>query len=290
MTNLTEQNDVNGKKNYPKQCNQIKDKFPDYLTGELPPDAVNLLRGHAATCTSCQLEQEELTGIWAQLGLMPEEVPGPNLRKNFYTMLESYCEEQKKESSLHRFMKSLTGFRFQSFQPAYRLAATVVILILGFAAGYYFNKSAAISHPQSTVEMAQLQNQVQEMRQDLVLAMLDQSSASQRLKAISWSATIQNPADKTLDALLYTLNNDPNMNVRLSAVEALYLFAENPRVKQGIIDSLSHQTSPLVQMALIDLMVEMREKRAAYALKQLIENKNLNPQVKQRAKLAVKFL
>ena len=81
---------------------------------------------------------------------------------------------------------------------------------------------------------------------------------------------MENPANETLEALLYTLNHDPNLNVRLSAVDALYLFTGHPLVKQGLLDSLHKQTSPLVQIALIDLIADMREKQAIKSLKELL--------------------
>ena len=71
------------------------------------------------------------------------------------------------------------------------------------------------------------------------------------------TSRMQEPDDELLNVLLDTLNHDPNINVRLSAVDALYLFYRNPAVKSGLIDSLSRQTSPMVQMELIELMEKL---------------------------------
>ena len=80
------------------------------------------------------------------------------------------------------------------------------------------------------------------------------------------------------------------MNVRLAAVEALYLFHDHPKVKKGLIDSLSRQSSPMVQAALIDLMVSIRERRAVDALKSLLEQEDLNPEIKDRAEKGIQRL
>jgi HEAT repeat protein len=83
------------------------------------------------------------------------------------------------------------------------------------------------------------------------------------------------------------LNRDPNVNVRLAAVDALYLFYDHPEVKEGLIHSLAGQTSALVQMSLVNLLVEIRERRAVEALERLIQDQNLNPKVKKRAEMGL---
>jgi HEAT repeat protein len=126
------------------------------------------------------------------------------------------------------------------------------------------------------------------MRQTVALSMLDRPSATERLEGISWSTGLDKPGDKTIKALVDKLDGDPNVNVRLAAVDALYLFRGDPVVKESLIRYVAKQDSPLVQVALIDLLVEIRERRAADALKQLIGNAKLAPQVKEHAELGLK--
>ncbi len=128
------------------------------------------------------------------------------------------------------------------------------------------------------------------MRQTAALSLLSQPSASDRLQGISYSTAVRHPNVKTLAALVNTLNTDPNPNVRLAAVEALYLFRNQPGVKESLVDSLAVQSSPLVQVALIDLLVEIREQRATEALKALIQNDKLDPDVKKLAEQGIKQL
>ena len=128
------------------------------------------------------------------------------------------------------------------------------------------------------------------MRQTIALSLLSQPSASERLQGVSYSTAVRNPSPKTLSALVNTLNTDSNPNVRLAAVEALYLFRNQPGVNDSLVGSLSIQSSPLVQVALIDLLVEIREQRASEALKALIKNEKLNPDVKKLAEQGIKQL
>lgn len=269
------------------KCNEIKSLFPDYLTGDLDLEQSESLRNHTASCESCRTELEEITSTWTRLGVLPEEQPGPNLRENFYSMLESYEEkiEKKKSFSLKQLFKNLLPVR-----PAVQWAFTLIFIVAAFTSGYFIAPGTPGQspedrlQPQEKTELLQLRNESRQMRQQLTLALLTQESPSQRLKGLTFSSTVKEPGKPMLEALLYTLNNDPNVNVRLSAVDALYLFATHPMVKKGIAESLPKQESPLVQMALIDLVTELREKQAAESLKKLIEQKKLNPHVRKKAK------
>jgi HEAT repeat protein len=80
------------------------------------------------------------------------------------------------------------------------------------------------------------------------------------------------------------------VNVRLSAVDALAKFAGNAEVRRALVDSLPVQDSPLVQIALIDLLAQYNDKDAAPALKKLIGDKETNDEVKQRAEATLKKL
>lgn len=121
------------------------------------------------------------------------------------------------------------------------------------------------------------------MRQKVALSLLDQPSAADRILGIGYSAALKKPDDRTLAGLFDALDYDSNPNVRLAAVEALYLFRNRPGVRENLVRSLAVQAYPLVQIALIDFLVDIREERAAEALKSLIEAGDLTPEVRQRA-------
>jgi len=172
-------------------------------------------------------------------------------------------------------------------KPAYQLALALVLLAAGIGSGYVMSVR---SRTTARTEAAGLKSEVDEMRRILAVSLLKQASPSERLLGVSWSARIDRPGDEIIRALLDTLNYDSNVSVRLAAVDALYLFYGRPEVKEGLIDSLARQSSPLVQMSLINLLVEIRERRAAEALERLIRDEKLNPKVKKRAELGLVLL
>ena len=128
------------------------------------------------------------------------------------------------------------------------------------------------------------------MRRTMAVSLLQQPSSSERLRGVSYTSQLKEPGQGTLNTLLQTLDNDPNVNVRLAAADALYLFASYPEVKDGLVQSLARQESPLVQSALIDLLVAGREKRAVEALKTLIGGGQVHPEIKKKAELGIQQL
>ncbi len=264
-------------------CDKIQERFADYLTGDLEDAARHEVQDHIALCAACRAELEDLTAVWAKLGVLPEEQPSGALRTKFYTMLE----EAKKEISAPAVQRRglFAGWReFLTFRrPAFAAAFSVFVLMLGIGTGWLLNGSHG-----GAARVSALREEAQNMRQTAALSLLSQSSASGRLQGIGYSAEVKKPDAKTLAALIDTLDTDPKPNVRLAAVDALYLFRDQPGVKDSLVRSLAVQDSPLVQVALIDLLVEIRERRAADAFRALVTSKTVNPDVKKRAEEGLK--
>jgi len=268
-------------------CERIQDRFADYLTGDLDEGARREVQEHISSCAGCRTEIENLTAIWAKLGVLPQEQPSGGLRDRFYSMLEEYKSEAAGAGKGFRPARLLAGWReWLTFRrPAFAASFSAFLLLLGIGAGWLVSGGGG-----KPARLSSLQREVQDMRQTIALSLLSQPSASERLQGVSYSTAVRNPSPKTLSALVNTLNTDSNPNVRLAAVEALYLFRNQPGVNDSLVGSLSIQSSPLVQVALIDLLVEIREQRASEALKALIKNEKLNPDVKKLAEQGIKQL
>jgi HEAT repeat protein len=121
------------------------------------------------------------------------------------------------------------------------------------------------------------------MRQMVALSLLQQQSASERLRGVSWAYRAEPSNKDVLSALVTAVNDDPNVNVRLAAVDALHAFATIPSAGQSAVESLPKQQTPLVQVALIDLLVDMKERQASGELRKLASDESVNGEVKQRA-------
>ncbi len=268
-------------------CSEIKEKFVDFLTGELEEKGKEMLQSHIRACPSCREELENLSEIWTKLGVLPEEKPSPGLRTRFYSMVEDYKESLEHTKRVSR-LKDIFEKWFAAVwprRPAFQFSLSLFLIFIGLTAGYFLNSGG-----KRGTEISGLRQEVRSIRQTLALSLLENSSPTERLKGVSLSYDIEKPGREIAETLLHTLNNDPNINLRLAAADALYLFYESPRVKEGLVDSLSRQNSPLVQVALINLIVNIRERRAIDALEQLIQDEKLNPDVKNRAEQGIKQL
>jgi hypothetical protein len=141
------------------------------------------------------------------------------------------------------------------------------------------------SSEKSTGEARQLEEltaQVHEMRELMMLSLLQNPSASERMRAVSYTSEIRRVNPKIAEALLATLNSDPNVNVRLTTLEALTHFSRDPVVREGLIASILQQDSPLVQAAMADVMMKLQEKRAIQPFKTLLQQKDLNGMVRSK--------
>jgi hypothetical protein len=265
-------------------CETAREQFAGYLADDIDAAAKGDVRDHIAACPACREELEGLSAVWTRLGVIPREQPSGRLRENFYAMLEEAKREaDAKESGrgpgrIRQFLGGLWATR----RPVFIYAFTLTLLLVGAGAGYFLREAGAAGRT------AALNLELQDMRRAVALSMIDRPLASDRLEGVGMSARLDSPDRKTLRALVDTLDGDPNVNVRLAAVDALYLFRNDPGVKDSLVRSLGKQESPLVQVALIDLLVEIRERRAADALRKLIGDARLAPQVKEHAKLGLK--
>ena len=75
--------------------------------------------------------------------------------------------------------------------------------------------------------------------------------------------------------------------MRLAAIDALSKASGRPEVLRSLTQSLPAQDSPMVQAAVIDYLVDARDRQAVGALRQLAAQPDLNPAVLERARFAV---
>lgn len=193
--------------------------------------------------------------------------PSGKLRTNFEQALQEEIVSQAKATK--------TVF----FSPVvYRVAAGFVLLMVGLAIGYKIN--------QSNVEadrLARLEKELEENRQ-MMLAMMDnQLSASQRMIGVSVAYEMEKPDDEIVNVLVKTMNEDVNTNVRLAALDALGKFSNEEQVRNELISSLKTQKDPVVQIALIQLLVTMKEKGVLNQLEKITRDAGTLKAVKDEA-------
>ena len=173
-------------------------------------------------------------------------------------------------------------------QPALQMALAAALLLGGVLVGRW----QSAPH-QASPEIAALQTQVDGLRQMVSLSLLQQQSAGDRLRGVSFSEQVAQPDAELEKQLLHLVIHDPNVNVRLSAVDNLrgevLGQAGGSRQCAGGCDSAAG-IAPLVQTALIDVLTQWNDRDALSALRVLAKNDQTDPIVRQRATLAIQKL
>ena len=108
-------------------------------------------------------------------------------------------------------------------------------------------------------------------------------SPASRITAASGVYKLKNTGNDVVDALVKTLNNDPNTNVRLAALDGLARFYRDGYVRKKLVASLKKQQDPLVQITLINLLTRMRESGILEELDKIVNDENTQKAVKDCA-------
>ena len=256
-----------------------KERVTHWLNNQLTDAERQEFEVHLADCTACQQEVKEATKVLNGMKQIQVPEPSADMEVRFLGMLDAFKQSVvKKDNVWKSFISRLQ--QLWSFQPKLQLAYSIVLLMLGITVGYLFlNKSPKDN---SKEQIATLSSKVEDMRQMMMLSLLENPSASERLRAVSYTEEITNVNEQIIDALLRTLNEDPNVNVRLVTLEALIKYGNQPRVREQLIRSIAKQESPLVQSALADIMIKLQEKRSVSAFKLLLKNTGIDNPVKPK--------
>ncbi|HTR46797.1 MAG TPA: HEAT repeat domain-containing protein [Verrucomicrobiae bacterium] len=265
-------------------CEQIAALMPDYLENALGRDQERLVEQHIESCAECR----QLAALGRNLALLPQEEPSPALRERFQGVLASFDDGRLEQLAfapepVRRGAWAMGWFR----SPLAAVGATAALLVLGFLGGRY---STTQTNAQAQQQVASMENELTSMRQLMVLSMLQEESASERLQGVSWSTRQQQADPQILAALLRTLRYDSSVDVRLAALDALGRYGNHPQVRQGLAEALASQQSPLVQVQLIDTLVQLRDRSVVDELRKIQQNSDVDPAVRERAERAISQL
>lgn len=276
-------------------CKEVQTLLIDYLDQRLDADTAGRVRQHLDDCADCRHETEDLGMLLATMKETEMETPPAALRENFDTMLQSELNMLTTANIIDEFTpadrQSGKTIHISLSSPLWKVAAAVILLAGGIAIGRSFR-----SGPQPAADYAlidSLRNEVKEvkdMKQEVMLNMFDDESASQRIKAVSYAEEMANPDQQVIDVLMKTLNHDKSVNVRLAALYSLERFADRHAVRDSLVAALGTQTEPIIQVVLINLLAEKRETRAIAPIREIISNKKTLKEVKDVAQRSLKTL
>jgi anti-sigma factor RsiW len=268
-------------------CEAIGELLPDYLQGRLSAELAAEVEKHLPGCPACGEE----AALWKNLALLPEEQPSPAVHSRFKAMLESYQEGRWEKSSLAAEQNKASTPMLWGLGSWKQLPfAGVVWACLFLVCGYLIGRHSDRPSPEATNQMEAMRQELTATRQMVALQMLQQQSASQRLEGVTWSTRLQQPDPKVMNALYHTLRFDSSVDVRLASLDALSRYTDRPEVRRQLVEALQAKQSPLVQVALIDLLVDLHDTSAVPQLKRFQQDAQIDPTVRKRVDWGIQQL
>jgi len=211
--------------------------------------------------------------LWNALGDLADAEPSPQLRQNFYRELE-----RASRPSLSERLRIFLGFSGNTGWIT--VAASVLV---GLAAGQLLNAPA-----DETLRLAALEENVSILNRNLILDRLENDTASKRLRGVMDAAYVVGEDAEIANALLLRATNDPVPSVRSAAIGALGSQLGTPAVGKPLMDLLQLAESPLVQLALVDLVLRNGNDRQIAQLLQLADDGLLHPDIARHVATTLK--
>ena len=264
-------------------CEQAKSLVADSWQGELNGQAQLLLNQHLETCSECRAEAAELGAVWQGLASLPAPEPSRALDVRFEASLQELlaAESRKPAWSWSTFWLNLWPRN-----PAWQVAIAAACLLVGLFAGSLSPRASS----KEEKEIGKLHQEIASTREMVALSLLQQQTATERLRGVEYSGDMKSMDPELVSALVRAINEDSSVNVRLAAIDALSKASASPLVRSSLARSLPEQDSPMVQAALVDYFVDAHDRQAVGALRQLTERTDLNPAVLEHTRLALREL
>jgi hypothetical protein len=256
-----------------------------YLQGDLPVDKKIEFEVLLSEDEILFKEFELTKKIYDEMSKVVVPAPSINMQNRFNQMLSVHTENSISTNKTLKYIKSIIA----SFTLS-KYAFPALCLVLGFVMGV-----ATLNIDQGLVfgknaEVKRLSNEVSNMKQMMMLAMLQNPIATERMKAVSYTKEFEKIDDRVMNALITTFQSDDDDNVRLLALKALLKQADKPEVREMLIESLMVEKSPIIQVALADAMIKLQEKKSVTPLKKRLKETELNKFVKEKFENTIDLL
>lgn len=265
-------------------CIRIKELLTDFIEGGLEKKTNDKIEKHLSECNSCKIELDQIKFLYQLIDNSDNNLPPEQLDNDFYSMLENQKKIIKPSFVVNEKAPTLWSkiFGVWEVSPLIQIAAAVIILITGLFIGLNirpFNTSSA--------DVVVMQEEIKSMKEMLVYSLINNDSPSQRIKAVNYSEDIKIPDKRLAEVLIKTLNSDENVNVRMAAAYALGRYTDSDEVMEAFINALEKEKDPGMQITIINLLVQTKDKNAIETFNSLIRKNETPILVKDQAVRAI---
>lgn len=253
------------------KCEEVKIMLPEYSDGKLSKQVAGEINRHLESCNSCREFYTEIDSFLNYANSLPEIETPAGMRDDFLNRLEM------EEISVKRNVMVIPMWA--------KVAAMLVVAVGTYLFGY--QNGTLKGEAKSNMLTAELNIQ----KQLGLLAGLRDYTGPQKIEAVYAISNSGQTSDNLIDALVYTMNSDKNVNVRLAAISALSgMIDQSERAKTELVKSLAVQENPLLQISLIQVLTESGVKEAKDEIETITNSEKTDESVKAFAKDMIKTI
>lgn len=257
---------MNWKKVNSMEKEKLESLLIDYIDGQLGEADKAMVEQELATNPLAATLHRQLKEVMDLMSDAKAIAPRTSLKANFEKALEAEISQAK--SGKQVYMQSWV----------LRVAAAVALIVVAVVVG-----DRVLERQEHAKQIAEFQKQLDDQKKIMMAMLENRESASQRVMGATVAYEMKQADDDIVNALVKAMQQDPSTNVRLSALEALHKFYQQSLVRTQLIRSLATQKDPVVQIALIQLLVEMKEKGVVNELEKITRDDTVIKAVKDEA-------
>jgi hypothetical protein len=266
-------------------CQTCRERMAELADARLGEKDAAEMRAHMGACPECAREFDTISRTLEALDSVPHGAPSPRLRARVTGLIETEkltLRDRAAWASSIRTAASEHPRQARPWWPALlQSLAACALVALGFAFG---ERSA------SQRQIADLRARVDTMGQLVEQSVLQKQATGDRLETVMTAAGSRKPDERLINGLINTMAFDNSVNVRLNALNALYVHANQDVVRAGVLACLSREPSPLVQVSMIDFLVASKAREAAPELRRLSQDEHADADVRESARRAMDLL
>jgi hypothetical protein len=264
-------------------CNTCHERMAELADARLDADTAAPLRAHIEGCAECRREFESLSQTLRALDALPSPAPSHRLRAAVMGAIETEKLTQRGgaewASSIRRAADS-RGSRIPWAGALSALLGACALVALGFTLGERMATGR---------QVADLSARVDTMGKLVEQSVLQKGATGDRIETV-FASERQKPDEQVIDSLINSMAFDASVNVRLSALGALYHHADQEVVRAAVLACLPRDPNPLVQVSMIDFLVAAKAREASPELQKLVATPGEDADVRESARRAIEQL
>ena len=240
---------------------ELENRIIAWFEGDLNPMDGKALLEEVKTSSKAKELFESYQAIYQDFEKEEMAQPRAGFKERFHAKVVKGNRGEEKIIQLPRF-------QFLKYAVAILLLVTVGVLI-----GLNISKTGQIET---------ISGEILALRKDM-RGLLKNESTAFRIKAVKMSNDLEIADPEILKALIETMNSDKSENVRLAAIDALGKFSHEKIVKQAFLQKFETVQEDIIQIKLIRILADSREKTVLPYLNKIIDDQKTSKYLKTEA-------